>query len=81
MTGNILALTSAIAFALSNASAIFAFQAGSNPITLAAVRFVLPVLILVIWLTAERRRSGSPSGTVGSPLPWARSPPPIAGRC
>ena len=44
-----------VAFALSNASAILAFQAGSNPITLAAVRFVLPVLILVIWLTAERR--------------------------
>ncbi len=55
IVGTVLALTSAIAFALSNASAIFAFQAGSNPITLAAVRFVLPVLILVIWLTAERR--------------------------
>lgn len=53
--GNILALTSAVAFAVSNASASLAFHGGSNPLTLAAVRFVLPVFVLVIWLTAQGR--------------------------
>ena len=53
--GTILALTSAVAFAFSNASASLAFQGGSNPMTLAAVRFVLPALVLVIWLTAQGR--------------------------
>jgi drug/metabolite transporter (DMT)-like permease len=53
--GNILALTSAVAFAVANTSASLAFQGGSNPITLAAVRFVLPALVLVIWLTAQGR--------------------------
>ena len=55
MVGTILALTSAVAFAFSNASASLAFQGGSNPMTLAAVRFVLPALVLVIWLTAQGR--------------------------
>jgi drug/metabolite transporter (DMT)-like permease len=53
--GNTLALTSAVAFALSNTSASLAFHGGSNPMTLAAVRFVLPALVLVIWLTAQGR--------------------------
>jgi drug/metabolite transporter (DMT)-like permease len=53
--GTILALTSAVAFAFSNASASLAFHGGSNPMTLAAVRFVLPALVLVIWLTAQGR--------------------------
>jgi drug/metabolite transporter (DMT)-like permease len=53
--GVILALTSAVAFAFSNTSAGLALHGGSNPITLAAVRFVLPALALVVWLTAKRR--------------------------
>ena len=40
--GDTLALTAAVAFAVSNASASLAFSGGSNPLTLAAVRFVLP---------------------------------------
>lgn len=55
VTGNILALTAAVAFALTNASASLAFQGGSNPGTLAALRFVLPALVLMVWLTAQRR--------------------------
>ena len=53
--GNILALTAAVAFAFSNTTASLAFHGGSNPITLAAVRFILPVIVLVIWLTATGR--------------------------
>ncbi len=53
--GNILALTAAVAFAFSNTTASVAFQGGSNPITLAAVRFVLPAIVLVIWLSASGR--------------------------
>jgi drug/metabolite transporter (DMT)-like permease len=55
LIGNILALTAAVAFALTNASASLAFQGGSNPITLAAVRFVLPALVLAAWLMAQGR--------------------------
>jgi drug/metabolite transporter (DMT)-like permease len=55
MTGNILALTAAVAFALTNAAASLAFQGGSNPSTLAALRFVLPAVVLTIWLTAQGR--------------------------
>jgi drug/metabolite transporter (DMT)-like permease len=55
VTGTILALTAAVAFALTNAAASLAFHGGSNPVTLAAFRFVLPALVLMIWLSAERR--------------------------
>jgi drug/metabolite transporter (DMT)-like permease len=48
--GIILALVTAVAFALSNASASLAYQSGSNPLTVAAFRFVLPTVALVIWL-------------------------------
>ena len=53
--GDALALTAAVAFAVSNASASLAFSGGSNPLTLAAVRFILPVVVLVTWLTAQGR--------------------------
>jgi len=53
--GNTLALAAAVAFAVSNASASLAYLGGSNPLTLAAVRFVLPVVVLVTWLTAQSR--------------------------
>ena len=53
--GNILALTAAVAFAFSNTTASVAFQGGSNPITLAAVRFVLPAIVLVVRLSASGR--------------------------
>jgi drug/metabolite transporter (DMT)-like permease len=53
--GSALALLSAVAFALSNTSASLAFHGGSNPLTLAAVRFVLPIVVLTIWLKAQGR--------------------------
>lgn len=56
LIGNTLALTSAVAFAFSNASASLSFHGGSNPLTLAATRFVLPTVVLVVWL----RVSGFP---------------------
>jgi len=55
LVGGILALTAAVAFAFANASARVAFQDGSNPITLAAVRFLLPALVLAAWLSMESR--------------------------
>jgi len=48
--GTILALTAAVAFAVSNMSAKLAFDGGSNPLTLAATRFILPTVVLVMWL-------------------------------
>jgi drug/metabolite transporter (DMT)-like permease len=53
LIGNVLTLTAAVAFAFSNTSASLAFRGGSNPITLAAVRFILPALVLLAWLTAQ----------------------------
>jgi DME family drug/metabolite transporter len=51
--GVALALATAVAFALTNASASLAYQGGSNPLTVAALRFGLPVLALVVWMTAR----------------------------
>src|SRR5262245_38692707 len=56
MAGVALALAAALAFALSNASASMAYRGGSNPLTMAAVRFLLPTGALIIWL----RMSGAP---------------------
>jgi drug/metabolite transporter (DMT)-like permease len=53
--GTCLVLLAAVAFALSNTSARIAFHGGSNPVTLAAVRFVLPAVVLSIWLTIQSR--------------------------
>jgi drug/metabolite transporter (DMT)-like permease len=40
----------AVAFALANTSARLAYQGGSNPLTIAACRFVLPTVALFAWL-------------------------------
>jgi drug/metabolite transporter (DMT)-like permease len=49
--GIVLTLLAAAAFALSNASASLAYQSGSNALTVAAFRFVLPTVVLVLWLS------------------------------
>jgi DME family drug/metabolite transporter len=51
--GTALALAAAVAFALANALAGLAYQGGSDPLTVAAFRFVLPTVALVIWLAAS----------------------------
>jgi drug/metabolite transporter (DMT)-like permease len=56
MAGIALALAAAVAFALANTSAGVAYHSGSNPLTVAAIRFVLPTATLVAWL----RMSGVP---------------------
>ena len=45
-----LALTAAVAFALSSTSARIAYDSGSNPLTVAAVRFLVPTAVLAVWL-------------------------------
>ena len=50
--GIALALVTAAAFALSNASASLAYQGGSNPLTVAAFRFIPPAVALIVWLGA-----------------------------
>jgi drug/metabolite transporter (DMT)-like permease len=52
--GIVLALAAAVAFAFANASASLAYQGGSNPLTVAAIRFVLPTAALIIWLRMGR---------------------------
>jgi drug/metabolite transporter (DMT)-like permease len=56
--GIALALAAAVAFGLSNAFAGLAYRGGSDPLTVAAFRFVLPALALVVWLPT----SGAPVG-------------------
>jgi probable blue pigment (indigoidine) exporter len=56
--GIALALAAAVAFALANTSASLAYHSGSNPLTVAAIRFVLPTAALVVWL----RMRGVPLG-------------------
>ena len=48
--GIALALATALAFALANTSASLAYHGGSNPMTVAAIRFVLPTAALIVWL-------------------------------
>ena len=50
MAGIALALAAAVAFALANTSASVAYHGGSNPLTVAAIRFLLPTGTLVVWL-------------------------------
>ena len=56
--GIALALATALGFALANTSASLAYHGGSNPLTVAACRFVLPTAALVLWL----RLRGVPLG-------------------
>jgi drug/metabolite transporter (DMT)-like permease len=51
--GITLALAAAVAFALSSVSASLAVHGGSNALTLAATRFVLPIFVLVAWLRMQ----------------------------
>ena len=48
--GIIVALAAAAGFALANTSATVAYQGGSNPLTVAAIRFLMPTAALIIWL-------------------------------
>ncbi len=48
--GITLTLATAVAFALSNTSASLAYHNGSNTLTVAAMRFALPTVALVVWL-------------------------------
>jgi drug/metabolite transporter (DMT)-like permease len=48
--GIIVALAAAAGFALANTSASVAYQGGSNPLTVAAIRFLVPTAALIIWL-------------------------------
>ena len=50
IAGMMLALTAAVAFALTSTSARIAYDNGSNPLTVAAVRFLLPMTVLAVWL-------------------------------
>ena len=78
--GVTLALAAAVAFALANASASLAYHSGSNPLTVAAIRFVLPTAVLVVWLLLRRVPLGLPTrdgwvaaalGTVTAVYTWA----------
>jgi drug/metabolite transporter (DMT)-like permease len=78
--GIVLALAAAVAFALSNASASLAYHSGSNPLTVAAIRFVLPTAALVVWLRLRGVPLGLPArdgwialglGAVTAAYTWA----------
>jgi hypothetical protein len=59
--GIIVALAAAAGFALANTSASVAYQGGSNPLTVAAIRFLVPTAALIIWLRLSN---------VSLALPW-----------
>jgi len=78
--GIALALAAAFAFALANTSASLAYHSGSNPLTVAAIRFVLPTAVLVVWLRLRGVPLGLPTrdgwvaaalGTVTALYTWA----------
>jgi drug/metabolite transporter (DMT)-like permease len=48
--GITVALAAAAAYALANTSASVAYHGGSNPLTVAATRFLVPAAALIIWL-------------------------------
>jgi len=48
--GIAVALAAAAGFALANTSASVAYQGGSNPLTVAAIRFLVPTAALIVWL-------------------------------
>src|SRR5271169_6978898 len=48
--GITVALAAAAAFALANTSASVAYHGGSNPLTVAATRFLVPTAALIVWL-------------------------------
>lgn len=70
--GIVLALATAVAFALANTAAGLAYQGGSNPLTVAALRFIFPTLALFVWLRANGtplglpRRDGWIAATLGA---------------
>lgn len=51
--GITVALAAAAAFALANTSANVAYHGGSNPLTVAATRFLVPAAALIAWLRAS----------------------------
>ena len=51
--GITVAVAAAAAFALANTSASVAYHGGSNPLTVAATRFLVPTAALVVWLRAS----------------------------
>ncbi len=51
--GITVALAAAAAFALANTSASVAYHGGSNPLTVAATRFLVPTTALIVWLRAS----------------------------
>ena len=51
--GITVALAAAAAFALANTSASIAYHGGSNPLTVAATRFLVPTAALIVWLRAS----------------------------
>lgn len=59
--GITLALAAAVAFALANTSASVAYRSGSNPLTVAAMRFVLPTAVLIVWLNMRGIRINLPA--------------------
>jgi drug/metabolite transporter (DMT)-like permease len=59
--GIALALATAVAFAFNNASARLALEGGSTPLTLAAFRFILPTLALIVWLRLRGLPLGLPA--------------------
>ncbi len=71
LAGILLALVSAVFFALANTLAGVAYKGGSNPFTLSATRFVLPALFLFVVLTfagkaiALDRRSAGIAAVLG----------------
>ena len=48
--GVVVALAAAAGYAVANTSASLAYQGGSNPLTVAATRFLVPTIALIVWL-------------------------------
>ena len=48
--GVVMALAAAACFSLANTAASIAESGGSSPLTISAIRFLVPAAVLVVWL-------------------------------
>jgi hypothetical protein len=53
LIGIIVALSAAACFSLANTAASIAEAGGTSPLTISAIRFLVPAAALVVWLRAS----------------------------
>ena len=79
--GIVVALAAGAAYAVANTSANIAYQAGSDAMTVAATRFLVPVIALFVWMRPAACHSSCRSAIPSLRFCSVLSPRSIPGRC